>query len=915
MANGITYLVDGSGYIFRAFYAISPLTTSSGFPTNALFGFTRMLKKLMVDADSENIAVAFDVGRETFRLQMFPEYKANRKECPQELIPQLPYFRDIAAALGLPILELPGFEADDIIGTLAVRLAKAGCQVVIVSGDKDLMQFIGPNISMWDTMHDKYYASKDVVEKFGVGPDRVVEVLALTGDSSDNVPGLAGVGPKTAAQLIEKYGNIEAVICAVDEIRLDKSIRNREKISAAIESGTEILRLSRRLVEINTASPVSLILDGKISDVGALDDAAVSQALRRSNPDATRLRELSQKFEFRSLLDDLPLEIGSAESEPPGGATYRTIGAREFDSWLQKLDAQSEFAFDTETTSLDVFEARLVGASFCWSDNEAFYIPIGHREGGDQVELEVFLKALSPILANAKIGKIGQNVKFDLKVLARQGLIAQGPLFDCMVAAYLLNPDRGSYNLTALANELLKLPVVEFEEIVGGQPDFSYVNIGAATRYAAQDAHYAWLLKQHLEKRIQVEGLQRVLGEIEMPLVSVLARMELEGVEIDQKLLAKMSGEFAEELAAIEKQIYELAGCEFNINSPKQLAGVLFDKLCIPVKGVKKTKTGVSTDSSVLEKISPLHPVPALVLQYRSIHKLKSTYVDALPAQVSVATGRLHTHFNQAATGTGRLSSSEPNLQNIPVQTKEGRRIREAFVSRPGTVFISADYSQIELRLLAHMSHDKNMIAAFVGDTDIHAQTARELFGIKSNQDLTSEQRRFGKTINFGIIYGMGAFRLARELAIPVSAASTYIDEYFNHYPRVREFFEQLEKEAGQKGYVRTIYGRKRVLSDIDTRGRDQGFMTRAAMNAPIQGSAADLIKRAMVTIDNRIRKEELPLRMLLQIHDELLFECALDFCAQGMKIVQSEMERVADLAVPLKVEIGNGRNWQQAHS
>jgi len=911
--SDIVYLVDGSGYIFRAFYAIAPLSTRSGFPTNALFGFTRMLRKLLQDAQSNYMAVAFDVGRETFRLKLYPRYKANRAECPSELLAQLPYFRQIASALGLPVLELPGYEADDVIGTLADRLAAKGKEVVIVSGDKDLMQLVRPGVTIWDPLHDKHYGEAEVKEKFGVPPGQVVEVLALSGDSSDNVPGVQGIGPKTAAQLVEKYGNVEGVLSSLAQIKEDLTIRNRRKISEQIELDRDILRLSRKLVEIDVQAPVAIKSGDKVVEARSLSDESLMAALCRVEPNRQLLRELVERFEFSSLLSDLDLGLPGGEIKA-GADNYITIKEKEFPHWLNEFVKQREFAFDVETTSLDALSAKIVGVSFCWSDECAYYLPLGHLNEPGQAALEVFLHKCGPIFAAADVKKYGQNLKYDVKVLARHGVDVRGLGFDTMVAAYLLNPDKGSYNLTALAREFLDRRVIEYDEVAGQAPDFSYVSPAAATRYACQDAHYAWLLKARLEQGLRAGELMPVLCNIEMPLVSVLARMELEGVGLDVDFLAGMSQQFALELEQVQQQIYQMAGVEFNINSPKQLAEVLFNKLGISSKGLKRTKTGVSTDSSVLEKLSLNHPLPGLILHHRFLHKLKSTYIDALPAQVSPVTKRLHTNFNQTGTATGRLSSSDPNLQNIPIQTAEGARIRAAFVAPAGRVLISADYSQIELRLLAHMSGDENMIQAFKSGVDIHARTAREILDLSPGAEVSPEQRRLGKTINFGIVYGMSGFRLARELGIPLGVANAYIEGYFAHYPAVREFFDSLEKEARQNGYVRTIFGRKRVLAEIDTSGRDEGFVVRAALNAPLQGSAADVIKRAMVRIDQRIGEEKLPFAMVLQIHDELLFECDAEYVDQAAGIIKEEMEQIVELKVPLKVDVGWGRNWQEAH-
>ncbi|MCO6429849.1 MAG: DNA polymerase I [Deltaproteobacteria bacterium] len=946
------YLVDGSGYIFRAFYAIHALRTKDGFPTNALYGFTRMLLRLLHESDSQHVAVVFDAGRETFRTEIYKEYKANRSECPPDLLKQMPFFAEIATALGLPVLMQPGYEADDIIGTLAERLSNAGVECVIVSGDKDLMQLVGDQVSVWDTMKDARYDADGVKNKLGVWPNQVTDYLGLTGDSSDNVPGLQGVGPKTAIQLIERYGGVEEILNNAEKIGQDTEIRNRKKLASLIESEAECVRLSKRLVEIKRDVPLEIHREapgvtGKIGQQSlALSDAAsgsvlagnpaiaierpasldgaglngieLYEALLRHEPDQKSLNQLIDKFEFGSLVKDFRVSIERPSPDKKAKESYRTVFSNQFEGWLADFFRQNKFAFDIETTSLDVFEAAIVGISICWSDSEAYYIPIGHRPEAcneRQVELQQFIKSCGERFSDPSVIKVGQNLKFDLQILANNGCHVAGVGFDTMVAAYLLNPDRRSYNLTALAHDYLDRGVIEYEEVAGSLPDFSYVPVTEAAQYACQDAHFAWLICAHLEKLLQEQQLARLMSDIEAPLVDVLARMELAGVKLDCGLLASLSHRFSDELERLKSQLHEMAGCEFNLNSPKQLSEILFTKLAISTKGVKKTKTGLSTDSSVLEKLALSHPFPGLLLRYRSLHKLKSTYVDVLPAQVSKRTGRLHTKFNQTQTGTGRLSSSEPNLQNIPIQTAEGRQIREAFIADEGKILISADYSQVELRILAHMSGDDNLIAAFSDNIDIHAKTAREIMGIDPGEEVSPEVRRIGKTINFGVIYGMGAFRLSKELEIPVTTASHYIESYFAKYPKVRELFSRLEEEAGSKGHVTTLFGRRRIIGDLDVSGRDQGFAMRAAINAPIQGTAADIIKLAMIKLDRVIRERGLGLRMLLQIHDELLFEADQAIGDEAELLIRNTMEGVVALAVPLQVDIGRGPNWQVAHS
>lgn len=905
-----TYLIDGSGYIFRAFYAIQSLSTKEGFPTNALYGFIKMTLKTLTAANSSRVAMIFDAGKKTFRNDLYPEYKANRDECPSELAQQMPYFRDISQALGLPVLQCPGYEADDIIATLTAKLSERNNPVVIVSGDKDLMQLVSDNVAIWDTMKDKHYGPQQVIEKFGVAPEQVTEILALTGDASDNVPGVDGVGPKTAAQLVQKYNSIEGVISALDTLKDDKSIRNRAKISQNIADNLDRLRLARKLVEVASDVPLETFAEGA-NDIDSL--------LTRRDIDANHLSELFDKFEFQSLFKELSSILSKARrSSSTESASYKTIYADDFDSWVSTIRDQREFAFDLETTSLDVHKATVVGASFCWDQDEAYYIPCNHLTGENQVTWQKFSSSMREIFTNPDIAKCGQNIKYDISVLEQNGISVQGVTFDSMVAAYLLNPDGRNFNLTALAADFLNRSVIEYDEVTQDKDSFAAVSIEDATNYAAQDAHYAWLLKEMLLPLIEERGLLRVFSKLEVPLIPILSKMECAGVKVDEAALRDMSSEFAEQLASLESQITEEAHGPFNINSPKQLADVLFNRLGIPTKGVKKTKTGLSTNSSVLEKLAESYALPALILEYRSLHKLKSTYTDALRQQINPKTNRIHTRLNQTITGTGRLSSSDPNLQNIPVQSAAGRRIRTAFIPEQGNFYISADYSQIELRLLAHLSGDENLIAAFNADQDIHASTAREVLGLSSDEELTSEMRRIGKTINFGIVYGMGQFRLAKDLGIPVSEASSYISSYFARYPKVKTYFSGIEEVALTSGEVETIFGRKRFIGSLNTSGRDQGFAMRAAINAPLQGSAADVIKLAMIDVDNLLTNKYPDAKLVLQIHDELLIEAVDKGEASNQQLVSdvaSCMESVMELSVPLKVDAGKGYNWQEAQS
>lgn len=946
------YLVDGSGYIFRAFFAVQPLTTKEGFPTNALFGFTRMLMKLLTQSDSEHIVMIFDSGRKNFRHDLYDQYKANRPECPPELAKQMPYFRELSRALGLPVFEQAGFEADDLIATFAKHIKASGNEAVIITADKDLTQLITPGISVWDAMKDQHIGPDEVKKKFGVFPAQVMDYLALVGDSSDNVPGLEGVGPKTAAQLIEIFGDVESLITRRAELTNQTAIRGRAKILEQLELNAEQLRLSKRLVALVHDVPIEIERSGRKVTLESLASSEFTDVLRRGAPDSAVLTALVDRLEFHSLVKELKLPENTVVMVAKATSwKYATITADRYDDFIALLKRQPVFAIDTETSSLNVQEAKLAGISFSWSDTEAYYLPVGHLARSDseqseseqppsakpaqavlafsdalkssephyipaenQVSWEKLKNTLGPILKDKTIKKIGQNLKYDISILGEHGLEVEGCYFDTLIASYLLNPDRRSHNLSALALDHLNRTLIEYDEVTKGLPDFRYVDFNAATEYSAQDAHVTWMLWHKLEPLLGEQNLERLFNEIEMPLVEVLGRLERNGVKVNCEYLGELSREAGRQLIQLEKEIFALAGTEFNLNSPKQLAEVLFEKLALPTKGLKRTKSGVSTDSSVLELLEPVHPIAKKLLEYRGFHKLKSTYLDALPEVLARKTGRIHSRFNQTQTGTGRLSSSDPNLQNIPIRTTEGRKIRAAFIAEEGYSLIVADYSQIELRLLAHMSGDPTLIAAFKNGQDIHEETTREILHVPADVAVTSDMRRIGKTINFGIIYGMGAFRLAKELEVPMTVAKQYIENYFARFSGVRAYFDTIAADAERNGFVATMFGRRRNIADLDMSGRDQNFQVRAAMNAPIQGSAADIIKLAMIKIDALIREQNLPMRMVLQVHDELVFECKNESVPTLRDTVRQVMEGAVELQVPLKVDVGVGANWQEAH-
>lgn len=904
------YILDGSGYIFRAFYAVQRLTTKAGFPTNALFGFTRMLVKLLKTAGSAPVVAVFDAGKQNFRHELYPEYKANRKECPPELAEQMPYFSKIAEAFGLPVLKEGGFEADDIIATLVKHFSPT-THITVVSADKDLLQLVGPNVTVWDTMKDIKFSRAEVIEKMGVPPELVPELLALAGDSSDNVPGLDGVGPKTAVQLVTLFGSIENVIAKASEIRGVKEIRGRDKVADQLLADPSVLRLSRKLVELNRAVPLEGLIGPCEGDSMPLD----SHPLLVRNPiDPASLKATLAEFEFSSLADEL---LASQTEQVRPVYDVQVVYRDDFRGFAEKLSKQPTFAFDLETTSLNPLEAKIVSASFSWNSGCAFYVPISHTSvaADKQVLLSDFLNSLREVFESVNYRKVGQNLKYDLTVLNCAGVKVDGVYFDTMVAAYLLNPDRGSYNLTTLSEEFLGTPVIEFDAVLGDKTTFAEVAIDAAAQYCGQDSILAWRVYEHLRPQLEGHDLMGPLATLEMPLVPVLAAMEGAGVLVDRQRLAALSEEFGSRLEKLQGVITELAGKSFNLNSPKQLAEILFVDLALPTKGIKKTKTGFSTDSDSLDKLAAVHPLPKHVLEYRGLFKLKSTYIDTLPEQIFSASGRIHTRYNQTGTATGRLSSSDPNLQNIPIQSEDGRRIREAFIAAPGFALLSADYSQIELRILAHLSGDPALIAAFKNGQDIHSATAREILGVPPGSQIAPDDRRMGKVINFGIIYGMGPHRLSGELGIPYKVAESYIDNYFARYAGVRAFFDAVETSAKAKGEVRTLFGRRRVVSEIASDGRDSGFLLRAALNAPLQGTAADIIKLAMIRLYRELPQISPKSRMLLQIHDELVLEVPEGEVEALAPKISELMQGVVELAVPLVVDTGFGHNWNEAHS
>ena len=917
-AKETLYLVDGSSYIYRAYYAIRHLSSPSGFPTNAIYGFIQMLLKLLKDYQPHHIAVVFDAGRTTFRTEMYPEYKANRAAMPDDLRVQMEPIREVVRAFNIPTLELQGYEADDIIGALAGRFAGQGGKVVVVTGDKDLMQIVTERVTLLDTMKGKESGIADVVERFGVGPELVIDILGLAGDTSDNIPGVPGIGEKTATKLILEFGSLDVLLARSDEVKG----KNGEKLREFREQAL----LSRRLATIECNVPLEVD----------------PESLAAREPDQSSLNAIFKKFGFTSLIKEL---TGTATLATDNYHTVST--AADLEKLAQSLETAGEFAFDLETTSLDPRQAAIVGLSFSYRDHEAYYIPVGHviassaappepveltlfsamnsEDAGamtpipapNQLSYAVVLERLRPLLENPRLRKVGQNIKFDMQVLANNGITLAGVWFDTMLASYLLNPSRKGHGLDALAQEHLNHRMISYQEVTGSgkeQLNFAEVPLEAAARYAAEDADATWLLRRKFEPLLVAGNDIKLFDTVEMPLVSILGEMENHGVLLDCPLLNGLSADFAGRMGLLEEQVYTLAGERFNLNSPKQLGEVLFDRLGLTAGKKNKGKTGWSTDNEVLTALAEEHEIVRLILDYRSVAKLKSTYTDALPRLVSPRTGRVHTSYNQTVTSTGRLSSSDPNLQNIPIRSEEGRRIRHAFIAPPGHVILSADYSQIELRVLAHLSGDTVFCHAFANDEDIHTRTAAEVFGLFPEM-VTPEMRRQAKAINFGIIYGQGAFSLAKQLGIARKTAEDFIKAYKERHHGAIAFLDSCIKEAEEHGCVRTILGRRLPIQDIgSSNGNVLAFARRNAINYPIQGSAADIIKCAMIRVDVRIRSEQLRSRLIMQVHDELVLEVPEQELPKIELLVEEEMGRAVPTRIPLKVDINHGANWSEAH-
>jgi DNA polymerase-1 len=888
------YLVDGSSYLYRAFHALPQLSNSLGEPTGALLGVANMLKRLVNEEDPEYIAVVFDARGPTFRHELYSEYKANRPPMPRELRQQVEPILEFTRLLGLPLIQVEGVEADDVIGTLARQAEEAGLDCVISTGDKDMAQLVTERTTLTNTMTETDTDHDGVVEKFGVRPEQIVDFLALTGDKSDNIPGVEKCGPKTAAKWLNTWDSLEGVMEHADEVG--------GKIGEYLRAALEQLPLSRELATIRR----DLDLDCGPEDLkrGVIDEAALVEALKRA--------------EFNSWLKEIGEGGDAPKEEQP--VDYRAVASLDqLDTLLGELEAAELIALDTETTSLDAMQAELVGLSFCTEPGRAFYIPVAHDYAGapEQLGRDQVLEKLKPVLEDPDRPKVGQHIKYDMNVLSLYGIAVQGVAFDTMLESYVFNSTGSRHDMDTLALKYLGRKTTKYEDICGKgakQILFSQVDIETASHYAAEDADITLRLHLHLWPELEkTEAPASVFRDIEIPLVPVLARMEQIGVLIDGEELGRQSREMATQIAQVEKEAHAAAEQPFNLASPKQLQEILFDKLGLPV--IRKTPKGQpSTAEDVLQELAGQYELPELVLKYRSLSKLKSTYADKLPEQINPRTGRVHTSYHQAVAATGRLSSSDPNLQNIPIRTPQGRRIREAFIAPEGWLIMACDYSQIELRIMAHLSGDEGLLKAFHEGVDVHRATAGEVFGVPYDE-VGSDQRRAAKAINFGLMYGMSAFGLAKQLAIGRTEAQAYMDTYFLRYPGVQQFMEDTRQKAKDLGYVETLFGRRLYLPDITASNMQRRQAAeRAAINAPMQGTAADIIKRAMINVDGWLQAENPPVRLVMQVHDELVFEVAEDGLENASSEVEGRMAAAAELNVPLVVDTGSGKDWDTAH-
>ncbi|AKA38711.1 DNA polymerase I [Yersinia ruckeri] len=931
IAENPLILVDGSSYLYRAYHAFPPLTNASGEPTGAMYGVLNMLRSLLLQYHPSHVAVVFDAKGKTFRDELFAEYKSHRPPMPDDLRAQIEPLHQMVKAMGLPLLAVSGVEADDVIGTLAQEAEKAGYSVLISTGDKDMAQLVTPNITLINTMNNTILGPEEVREKFGVPPELIIDFLALMGDSSDNIPGVPGVGEKTAQALLQGLGGLDTLYSNLDKIA-SLTFRGAKTLSAKLEQNKDVAYLSYQLATIKTDVELEVSCGELIV----------------STPDIDQLHTLFARYEFKRWLVDLeggkwlegnkarPTGTGKSDNKASdivvatptaevsallSQENYQTILDEEtFLIWIERLKQAEVFAFDTETDGLDTLSANLIGLSFAVAPGEAAYLPVAHDylDAPAQLDRSWVLTTLKPLLEDEQALKVGQNLKFDKSLLARYGIELRGIAFDTMLESYVLNSVAGRHDMDSLSERYLNHKTITFEEIAGkgkNQLTFNQIALEQASPYAAEDADVTLQLHLAMWPKLQEsEDLLRVFQQIEMPLLPILSRIERTGVLIDQSILATHSQELTIRLTELEKQAHELAEEPFNLASPKQLQAILYEKQKLPI--LKKTPGGAaSTNEEVLAELALDYPLPKVLLEYRGLAKLKSTYTDKLPLMINPISGRVHTSYHQAVTATGRLSSRDPNLQNIPVRNEEGRRIRQAFIAPAGYCILAADYSQIELRIMAHLSQDKGLLAAFAEGKDIHRATAAEVFGLPL-ENVTTEQRRSAKAINFGLIYGMSAFGLARQLNIPRGEAQRYMDLYFERYPGVLEYMERTRKQAADQGYVTTLDGRRLYLPDIHSRNANRRKAAeREAINAPMQGTAADIIKRAMIAVDAWLQQQAEPLvRVIMQVHDELVFEVHESVVESATQTICDLMEQSMQLDVPLKVEVGVGKNWDQAH-
>ena len=904
MSEAPLVLVDGSSYLYRAFHALPPLSTSGGQATGAVKGVINMLRRLQKDYPDSTVVVVFDAPGKTFRDDLYAEYKANRPSMPEELREQIDPIHGIVEAMGLPLLSVAGVEADDVIGTLAVQAAAAERPVLISTGDKDMAQLVDDRITLVNTMTNTVLDPAGVQDKFGIGPELIIDLLALMGDKSDNIPGVPGVGEKTALGLLQGLGGLDAIYSRLDQVA-DLDFRGARTMAEKLLAGKEMAYLSARLATIKT--DVELALG--------------PHQLQPQPPRSEALLEWFQRLEFRTWIDELQ-EAGVPATAAADSGEYQwdlVLEERDLLDWLARLEGAELFAFDTETTSLDYMQARIVGVSFAVQPGRAAYVPLSHDYMGApaQLDRDWVLDQLRPLLEDPDRPKVGQNLKYDTHVLANHGIALRGIAHDTMLQSHALNSTASRHNLDSLALNYLGRNTIHFEDIAGKgkkQLRFDEIGVDVAAPYAAEDAEVALCLHRHLWPSLQREpSLRRLYSDLEMPLLPVLCAIERNGALVSGDQLRRHSGELALRLQELESEAQEMADCQFNLGSPQQLGEVLYDRLGLPV--LRKTPKGApSTAEAVLQDLALDYPLPKLVLEHRSLSKLKGTYTDKLPDMINPQTGRLHTSYHQAGTATGRLSSSDPNLQNIPIRSAEGRRIRQAFVAAEGYRLVAADYSQIELRIMAHLSADQGLCRAFRDGLDVHRATAAEVFGVELER-VSAEQRRKAKAINFGLIYGMSAFGLARQLQSGQHQAQQYMDLYFQRYPGVKDFMDETRQQAHQRGYVETLFGRRLYLPEIRSRNKTRvQAAERTAINAPMQGSAADIIKRAMLEVSTWLQGQGDAARIIMQVHDELVLEVAEDQVERISSRLCASMSSAAELSVPLLVEAGSGANWDEAH-